>query len=167
MRILGIDPGTTAIGYAVIEGGREPQILTADCISISHEAKSDRLRVLHERLTALILDWKPHCVAVERLFFSKNVKTALSVSEARGVILLTTSLAELTVYEYTPLEVKKIITGDGRADKHQVEKMIQLTIPSAKSISARDDVFDAIGIALTCFFKERHIHPVRSFGRDT
>ena len=96
-------------------------------------------------------------VALERLFFAKNVKTALEVAEARGAILLTTSLAGLSIREYTPLEVKKTVTGDGNADKKQIQKMLKLTLKEVDAIDARDDVFDAIAVALTCHFKERNV----------
>ncbi|MDP3772044.1 MAG: crossover junction endodeoxyribonuclease RuvC [bacterium] len=157
MRILGIDPGTTAMGCAIleVEEGREPQVLHAGIATVISTSTSERLRELHEHLRQLITVWEPDVLAVEKLFFAKNVKTALDVSQGRGVILLTGALAGLTVYEYTPLEVKKIVTGDGTADKAQVQKMLKLTIPAISELRARDDVFDAIAIALTCFFCER------------
>lgn len=159
MRILGIDPGTTATGYAILEvgmeNGREPQVLHAGIAAVVSANASERLRELHEALQRLITVWEPEVMAVEKLFFAKNAKTALAVSQGRGVILLTGALAGLTVYEYTPLEVKKIVTGDGTADKAQVQKMLKLTLPAMSELQARDDVFDAIAIALTCFFCER------------
>ncbi len=157
MRILGIDPGTTAMGCAIleVEEGREPQVLHAGIATVISTGTGERLRELHKHLGHLITVWKPEVMAVEKLFFAKNAKTALDVSQGRGVILLTGALAGLTVYEYTPLEVKKIVTGDGTADKAQVQKMLKLTLPAISELRARDDVFDAIAIALTCFFCER------------
>ena len=160
MIILGIDPGTTSIGYALIKGksGVKPRLLAADIISITSSSRTDRLRELHQHVSKLLDRWKPDVMAIERIFFAKNTKTALEVSEARGALLLTTTLAGITVYEYTPLEIKLVITGDGRADKTQVKKMIRLTLPENANLKARDDVFDAIAIALTFFFKEHKYH---------
>lgn len=167
MIILGIDPGTVSVGYAIIEGGgRDPLILDAGLIKINPLSdNAGRLRELAGGVKNLIKKWKPAVLSIERLFFYKNQKTALSVAEARGAILLTTSLAGLIVYEYTPLEIKKAVTGNGKADKSQLKKMVQLTIPSSRNLEARDDVFDAIGAALTYFFLARvelkHTPPVK------
>lgn len=152
MIILGIDPGTTAVGYAFLEGGQTVRVLEAGLLSVRSHASSKRLCEIHDDLTRLIQKWNPDVAGVERLFFTKNIKTALGVSEARGVILLTTALAGLPTLEYTPLEVKKVVTGDGNADKNQMKKMIQLTLKDTRKFTFRDDVFDAIGIALTCFY---------------
>ena len=157
MIILGIDPGTTAIGYAFIENPLAPRALTSGLLTIHADSAADRLKELHKELTALIDQWRPDVLAVEKIFFSRNVKTAIEVAQARGVILLTSSLAGLRVYEYTPLEVKKVITGDGNADKLQVKKIVQLTLKEMAQVSARDDVFDAIAIALTYCFRERRL----------
>lgn len=157
MIILGIDPGTTAVGYALVENPRAPRALASGLLTIRADSATERLKELHQELGSLIRKWKPEVLAVEKVFFSRNVKTALEVSQARGVILLTSSLAGLRVYEYTPLEVKKIITGDGNADKMQIKKMVQLTLKEMSEVSARDDVFDAIAIALTYCFRERHL----------
>ncbi|TSC66983.1 MAG: crossover junction endodeoxyribonuclease RuvC, partial [Parcubacteria group bacterium Gr01-1014_66] len=117
MRVLGIDPGTTAIGYALIELRERPILEKADLFRITSSAPDLRLKELHHSLSSLITHTSPHLLSVEKLFFARNVKTAMQVSEARGVILLTAALSGLTVYEYTPLEIKKGLTGDGRADK--------------------------------------------------
>lgn len=154
MTILGIDPGTISVGYAVIEGAPTPRLITSSLLRILAHEPATRLAELFGELTKLIERYHPDVVAVERLFFSTNAKTASAVSEARGVILLTTALARLKLYEYTPLEVKKIITGDGSADKSQLKKMIRLTFRETASMRVRDDVFDAIGIALACFYKD-------------
>lgn len=161
MRILGIDPGTTAVGYAILDvENRIPALRAADLVRIRSRDRSDRLKELHTGIQNLITTWHPDALAIERLFFTRNQKTALEVAEARGVILLTTALAGILTYEYTPLEVKKTVTGDGNADKAQMEKMIRLTMRDAASLNARDDVFDAIGIALTCFLLTRASLPV-------
>jgi len=157
MIIIGIDPGTTSVGYAILEVGRDaPALRAAGLIPTASSDSHERLKKLHHGLNVLMKEWNPDTMALERLFFAKNQKTALAVAEARGVILLTASLARLTLYEYTPLEIKKVISGDGAADKKGVKKMIQLTLPQTKELRARDDVFDAIAVALVCHFKERH-----------
>lgn len=156
MIILGIDPGTTAIGYAFIKKAATPRLLHAGLMNVHAKSRTEELKNLHQEMVALIKRWQPSILSLEKIFFSKNTKTALAVAEGRGVILLTAHLAGLRVYEYTPLEVKKTVTGDGGADKNQVEKMVRLTVKESVTLDAQDDVFDAIAIALTCFFKERH-----------
>lgn len=155
--ILGIDPGSAVIGYAILEYNHPIATLkTADFINLTSTPPADRLLSLHKELTAVIKKWDPRCAAIEELFFSKNVKTALTVSESRGVIMLTTLLAGLTVFEYTPLEIKQTVTGDGRADKEQVKKMVRISLKETRSMRMRDDVFDAIAIALTCAWREHN-----------
>lgn len=155
MIILGIDPGTTSVGFALVETGPPPRLIKAGLLSIHATDAGERLQELHRGMRELIDTWHPEAVSVEKLFFSVNVKTAMSVSEARGVILLTARLAGITVYEYTPQKIKKTLTGDGAADKLQVQKMVSMTLPEAKELRARDDVFDAIASALTCCFNEK------------
>lgn len=155
MVILGIDPGTTSVGYAILECGLRPLLAAAGLLAIRSKSAHERLLDLHDGIKTLIKRWQPEAVALERLFFAKNAKTALAVSEARGAALLTTQLAGLRVYEYTPLEIKKTVTGDGRADKLQIKKMVGLILPQAAGLRARDDVFDAIAVALTCYYKSR------------
>ncbi len=153
MIILGLDPGTTAIGYALIEDGRAPRLHEAGLLPIRSPHPGERLAELYRSLNALVKKWRPRTAAVERLFFAKNAKTAMAVAEARGALLLTAVLAGIIVYEYTPAEIKKAITGTGTADKAQVKKMVCLILPEAKELRGRDDVFDAIAAALACHFK--------------
>lgn len=156
MLILGIDPGTTAAGYALLENtAGKSRVIIADLIRVHQKDDEGRLVEIHKGVRGLIKQWHPEVLALERLFFAKNQKTALAVAQARGVILLTAALANLKVYEYTPLEVKKIMSGDGRADKNQIKKILGLTLPELKHFNARDDVFDAIAVALACHYKER------------
>lgn len=155
--ILGIDPGTTSIGYAAIERDRKPILREAGLIKITDQSAPARLKKLHYEILELIKKWKPEFMATERLFFAKNAKTAMAVSEARGVILLTSSLAGINVLEYTPLEVKKAVTGDGKADKIQVKKMVQLVLPETATLKAQDDVFDAIALALTGYYQSHFL----------
>lgn len=153
--VLGIDPGTVSIGYALLEGGApEPRLLKAGLVDITSSVNHKRLEELSAHIRLLIDNWKPSVLAIERLFFSKNQKTAMAVAEARGAILLTASLARLMVYEYTPLEIKKAVTGNGGSDKSSLQKMVRLTLPGTKDLEIKDDnVFDAIAVALTYFFK--------------
>lgn len=156
MMILGIDPGTTAVGYAALRmaRGERPCLEQAGLLAIRSREPAERLSELHHALGAVLREHRPDAVAVEKLFFAKNAKTAMAVAEARGAILLTAALQRATVYEYTPAEIKKIVTGYGSADKNAVKKMVLLTVPDAGGLRARDDVFDAIAIALACGFRE-------------
>lgn len=162
MIILGIDPGTTAIGFAVLESARPPRLISAGLIAITAADTAERLAELHQGLLRIITSTKPDAIAVEKLFFAKNTKTAMAVSEARGVILLTAALARVSVYEYAPVEIKSIVAGNGAADKKAVQKMVTLTLPETKNMKARDDVFDAIATALTCHFTEFNTYKVES-----
>jgi crossover junction endodeoxyribonuclease RuvC len=152
MIILGIDPGTTSIGYAIVHADANPRILDAGLLDIPSHAPEERLRDIHHGIQKLITAWHPTCISVERLYFARNVKTAIAVSEGRGVILLTAVLEGIKVYEYTPLAVKRAVTGDGRADKKQMQKMV---LKEAASIPPQDDVFDAIASALACCYLTR------------
>lgn len=155
MRIIGIDPGTTSIGYGIIEGDRHtPLLLHAGLLPVTSKEQIERLCEISRRLKELITQWKPTHASVEKLYFAKNIKTAMAVSEARGVILLTAKLAGITVYEYTPLTIKKMVTGDGSADKKQVQKMVHLILKETQTLKSQDDMFDAIASALACLYQE-------------
>ena len=156
MIILGIDPGTTSIGYAVLDctNRREPRILEARLLSLASVIPEDRLAAVHGEIKKIITRWHPHAASVEKLFFAKNAKTAMAVSETRGVILLTAKLAGIKVYEYTPLTIKKVVTGDGSADKMQMQKMVRLILQETKALASQDDVFDAIASALCCLYQQ-------------
>lgn len=156
MIILGIDPGTTSIGYALLQTKGQLRLLDAGLVKIRSSGKTDRLKELYIELGVLIERWKPRVAAIEKIFFAKNAKTAIEVSEARGATLLTTLLAGLKVFEYTPLEIKMAVTGDGRADKNQIKKMVELTLHDAKFPKAQDDVFDAIAAAIACYYLEKN-----------
>ena len=155
MIILGIDPGTASIGYALLDcTDRQPKLLEARLLPLGASLPEDRLMDIHREIKKIIEQWNPHVASVEKLFFAKNAKTAMAVSEARGVILLTAKLAGIKVYEYTPLTIKKVVTGDGFADKAQIQKMVRLTLQETIKMQAQDDVFDAIASALCCFYQE-------------
>lgn len=154
MIILGIDPGTSSIGYSIFVTNNPPRLLHAGVLRLERIAPRDRLFTLHTHIKQLISKWEPKTLAIEKLFFAKNTKTALAVSESRGALLLTAALASITVFEYTPLEIKKAVTGDGRADKAAVEKMLRLVLPDAAKFKTQDDMFDAIAVAYACYLKE-------------
>ena len=123
MRILGIDPGYATLGWAIIEGTLK--IIDYGCIETKSGLGIDeRLLIIHGELNKIIEHYKPDCLAVEKLFFAKNTKTAIDVAKCIGVILLTARLKKLTYTEYTPLQVKNAITGYGRAAKNQMQNII-------------------------------------------
>ena len=150
MRILGIDPGTARVGWAVVNdqtGKPLPDaygLITTDAL----ELPELRLLKIHRELTDLIEKYKPEVVGVEEIFFSNNAKTVIPVAQARGVVLLTAAEQNLPVVSYSPLVVKRTICGDGRADKIQIQKMIARILHLAAAPKP-DDVADAVAIALT------------------
>lgn len=149
--ILGIDPGIADTGWGVIEKQGQ-KITMIDCGSISTPAKAEfikRLKTLHQELSEIIKKYKPDAVSVEELFFCKNVKTALIVGQARGVVLMTIAQNNLPIFEYTPLQVKQALTSYGKADKKQVGQMVKVML-NLKSIPKPDDAADALAIAITC-----------------
>ncbi len=151
MTILGIDPGTATTGYGVIKSS-PLRCLDYGCIETAKtKTAGTRLLILERGLQKIIARFKPHIVAVERLYFFKNLKTALPVSEARGVILLAVAKKKLPVFEITPLQAKMAITGYGRAEKKQVQKMIK-EILKLKEIPKPDDAADALAIAIAYIF---------------
>jgi crossover junction endodeoxyribonuclease RuvC len=156
MMVLGIDPGTAITGYGLVteENGQALAVAYGALTTPSDLPLPDRLRLIHRDLTAVIKQYQPDQSAVEQLFFNKNVRTALAVGHARGVVLLTLAQAGVPIYEYTPLEVKQAVTGNGRADKRQVQQMVTLLL-SLKKIPKPDDVADALAIALC------HLHSAR------
>ena len=149
MRILGIDPGTGRTGWAVIEktGGKEKLI---DCGCLETVVKmelSNRLEAIFAEVGRLVKKHRPDEAAVEELFFATNAKTAMSVAQARGVVLLALRLAGVPSYGYSPSQVKMAVTGYGKADKKMVEKMV-LAILGLKTGPRLDDTADALAVAL-------------------
>ena len=156
MIVLGIDPGTAALGYGVVEGrsGRL-RMLDAGCLETKPDASLPaRLLAIHALLDELIALHKPDLVAVERLFFSRNVQTAFAVGQARGVVLLAAAQAEVPVREATPNEVKVAVTGHGRAPKDQVGRMVAVCLGLAEA-PRRDDTADALAVAIWAANAER------------
>lgn len=149
MRIIGIDPGTGILGFGVIEQQRG-SVKLVDAGVIRTPVKEDdavRLQTIYEELTEIITDTKPQVMSVEKLFFAQNVTTAMTVAQARGVILLCGKQAGLEIFEYTPLQIKQALTGYGRADKKQVQEMVRVTL-GLKEAPQPDDCADAIAAAL-------------------
>jgi crossover junction endodeoxyribonuclease RuvC len=156
MLVLGIDPGTAITGYGLVKGEDDDLTLVAygAITTSSDQPLPERLQRIYEELTALIEERQPAAVAVEELFFSKNVRTALSVGQARGVVLLAAANAGLPIHEYTPLQVKQAITGYGRATKDQVQQMVRILL-ALDSVPQPDDAADAIAVAIC------HIHSAK------
>jgi len=156
MRILAIDPGYERLGVAVIDKEKSKEVLIySDCFKTSKELPHFvRLGMVGEELERIIKEFKPQALCLETLFFSKNQKTAIKVSEVRGVILYMASKHNLGFYEYNPMEIKVAITGYGKSDKTAVTAMVEKLILINKKI-AHDDEYDAIAVGLTCFAIER------------
>jgi crossover junction endodeoxyribonuclease RuvC len=150
MRILGIDPGTGIVGFGVIEtNGRKHQLVDAGVIR-TPAGQLDELRLLtiFDSITEIIELNKPDYIVIERLFFARNVTTAMSVSQARGVLLLASTRAGVNIVEYTPLQIKQALTGYGRADKRQIQEMVKVLL-NLSEIPKPDDCADALAAALT------------------
>jgi crossover junction endodeoxyribonuclease RuvC len=149
MIILGIDPGVATIGWGVIQKeGADIKVVDYGHISTDKNLDlADRLLEIHEDLVALIEKFQPEEAALEELFFYNNQKTAISVAQARGAILLTLTKYRVTVAGYTPLEVKQALTNYGAADKRQVQEMVKILL-NLKEIPKPDDTADALAIAL-------------------
>jgi len=150
MVIIGIDPGTTTIGFGVIKKNpKKLECLKYGVIKINPVLTvPERLKKLNQELNKLIRKYKPKAMAIEDIFFFKNSKTAIRVSEAKGVILLTAAKKKLLIKEYTPLQIKMSICGYGRAAKKQIQRMLK-KILNLKEIPKPDDAADALAIALS------------------
>lgn len=154
MIALGIDPGTATTGYGIIKE-EKGSLLYITCGVISTDKKlppSKRLLLLKKNLLLLIKEHSPDILSIENLYFFKNLKTALPVSQSKGVVLLTAEEAKIRIYEFTPLEIKQTITGYGKADKRQVQEMIK-NILNLKEIPKEDDAADALGAAICGILK--------------
>lgn len=151
MIILGFDPGLATLGYGVIKTDLKGKSSMLDYGIISTPKEEDlakRLCLLEKGVKEVIGTFKPDEIAIEELFFAKNVKTGIAVAHARGVLILTAMKLCGKIFEYTPLQIKQALTGYGRADKHQIQAMVQ-TFLGLKSIPRPDDAADALAVALT------------------
>ncbi|RXE55910.1 Holliday junction resolvase [Methanoculleus taiwanensis] len=156
MIVVGIDPGLARVGYGVISrGDRHPTPLAFGCIETeSGRSTGERLREIYDRISALLDEYEPAWVAVEQLFFTRNVTSAMHVSEARGVLLLAAEQRSIPIAEYTPNQIKQAVTGSGRAEKQQVQEMMRRLLRLAE-IPKPDDAADGLAVALC------HIHTLR------
>lgn len=150
MRILGIDPGTGILGFGVIDVDRgKTQLVDAGVIRTPvKEDDAVRLQTIYEELSDIIADTKPEIMSVEKLFFARNVTTAMTVAQARGVVLLSAMQAGLKIHEYTPMQIKQALTGYGRAEKKQIQEMVRVIL-QLKEIPKPDDAADALAAAIT------------------
>jgi len=149
-RIIGIDPGTGILGFGVIEvDGTSLKMIAGGVITTpAHTPLDERLEEIFDGLTEIIAETNPSIMSIEKLFFAKNVTTAISVSHARGVAMLTGRKAKLEIAEYTPMQIKQTLTGYGKADKKQVQEMVKLQL-GLKVIPKPDDAADALATAIT------------------
>lgn len=156
MRIIGIDPGTGILGFGVIDVDKNKM----DCVDAGviktavHEDDSVRLETIYNELTEIIKQHKPRIMAVEKLFFAQNVTTAMTVAQARGVVLLLGKKHKMELFEFTPLQIKQALTGYGKAQKIQIQEMVK-TILKLKTIPKPDDAADALATAITCAMNMR------------
>ena len=152
MKILAVDPGFERVGIAIIESGERNnhQLAFSECFKTSAKIPfSQRLVLVGNEIEKIIKKYKPKAMAIEKLYFTTNQKTAMGVSEARGIMIYCAQKNNLDIYEYTPLEIKMAITGYGKADKNMILKMLPKLIKIEKDKNS-DDEFDAIAVGLTC-----------------
>lgn len=149
MKILGIDPGTTRLGYGVIEvQGQELKAQSYGVIGYQQGTPGERLKKIYDELTKLIKKHRPDRVVLEQLFFYKNQKTAMRVSQAHGVAMLAAAVSKVPIVEVTPAQVKQSVTSYGAADKQQVQQAIKMLL-GLKEIPKPDDAADALAVAIT------------------
>ncbi len=156
--VVGIDPGTAITGYGIIreqENGDLEWVSHGVVKTPSNWDEPQRLLELYHQLNDIFASYKPDCCAVEKLFFQKNVKTAILVGQGRGAALIAAAEAKLSVGEYTPLEIKQAVVGYGAADKQQVQKMVKVLL-NLKEIPQPDDAADALAVAIC------HLHSTRN-----
>ncbi len=149
MRILGVDPGIAIVGTGIVEkiGNKYQPIYYDSIVTKSHTPLEERLEIVYNKTVELIQTYKPDAMAVEELFFNNNAKTAFSVGQARGVILLAAKQNNVPFFEYTPLQVKQALTGYGRADKKQIQQMVKSFL-GLSQVPKPDDTADALAIAI-------------------
>ncbi|HOJ78827.1 MAG TPA: crossover junction endodeoxyribonuclease RuvC [Bacillota bacterium] len=158
MVILGIDPGTAITGYGIIshQGNHLKKIGVGVIRTSPQQDMSLRLKVIYDEMHSLIAKYQPEVIAVEELFFNKNVRTALAVGQARGVIMLAAANSGLDIVEYTPLQVKQAVVGYGRAEKHQIQEMVRMLL-CLPEVPKPDDAADALAVAI-CHAHSRKVN---------
>lgn len=150
MIVIGIDPGIAIVGFGIIEQ-KGSQLVPIQYGSIQTKAGVEtavRLKQVYEAAVQLIEQYKPDVMAIEKLYFNRNVTTAFIVGQARGVIMLAAEQAGIPIYEYTPLQVKQSVVGYGKAEKKQIQEMVRMLL-SLREAPKPDDVADALGVAIT------------------
>lgn len=151
MRILGIDPGTGILGFGIIDYHKSKLTLVDAGVirtPVNHP-DAERLLIIYDELKQLIEEFKPEVMSVEKLFFAQNVTTAMTVAQARGVVLLLGQQYKLGLHEFTPLQIKQAITGYGKADKKQMQEMVRVLL-QLKEVPQPDDAADALAAAICC-----------------
>lgn len=150
MRILGIDPGIAIVGYGIIDVvGNKYNVIDYGAITTPSDMEfPTRLEKIYRDLDDIIKKYAPEDVAFEELFFNKNVKTAITVGQARGVEVVCAKMNQKEIFEYTPLQIKQAVVGYGRAEKHQVQEMVKFMLRLEK-VPKPDDVADALAVAIT------------------
>jgi len=157
MRILGIDPGTVAMGYGVIEG-RDDEITLIDCGALTAPVRSpigERLSYLYNQLLKIVLRYQPDVVAIEQPFIAKNAKSALAIGRAQAVAILAAANREVPTYEYTPRQIKQRVTNYGASSKEQIQEMVKLQL-GLSQVPQPSDAADALAVAL-CHLSEIHL----------
>lgn len=150
MRVIGIDPGTGILGFGVVDivAGKSKMVTAGVVTTPAHTPLDVRLEDIFDSLTEIIAETKPEIMSIEKLFFARNVTTAMSVSHARGVAMLAGRKARLEIAEYTPMQIKQTLTGYGKADKKQVQEMVRIQL-RLKDVPKPDDCADALAAAIT------------------
>jgi crossover junction endodeoxyribonuclease RuvC len=149
--IIGFDPGFATLGYGVIQKNQKNEIKPLDFGVITTPKEfcmSKRLCAIYDAVNALIEKYNPDAIAIEELFFNANTKTAINVAQARGIIILCSAKGCKRLYEYTPLQVKQAMTGNGRAEKRQIQFMVRMML-GLRRVPKPDDAADALAVALT------------------
>ncbi len=158
MKIISIDPGYERVGIAILEknpGDKKETVMYSECFKTSAKIPfQERLLLIGEHLEKIIKKYKPENMAIEKLFFENNQKTAMGVSEARGVIIYICKKNKINVFEYTPLQIKSAVTGYGKADKGMVMDMVPKLVFMKKETKS-DDELDAVAIGITCIASEK------------
>lgn len=148
MIALGFDPGTARLGYGVIASEPDPTAIDYGVVVTDADAQmGDRLLTIYLAVGELIDRFQPDAVAVERLFFARNVTTAMTVGQARGIVLLAAAQRAIPIAEYAPSEIKQAVVGYGKADKHQIQEMVRIML-GLESLPTPDDAADALAVAI-------------------
>jgi len=151
MRVLSIDPGYDRAGVAILEKTTDQEeLIYSSCIeTLKTDSLNDRIFAVGTEIESLISEYTPDCLAIEKIFFNKNIKTAIGVAETRGVLIYVAKKQNCSIYEFGPQEIKIAITGYGKSDKKAVFDMVKRLVKNTPE-KALDDEYDAIAIGVTC-----------------